>query len=276
MTYSYRDDNDDEELNPDRVLRAMDGAGRGDTLFKGGRSTGDDADEELDVDDGPHLDKRSQDDNQAVPLLALDRLRIGKLKGKGRPPSFQGHSNDNDDDPSYSSGASTPTHNPQGDARAPFRGSGYSPSPQHRPSHLSSTSSASRPHRPNFEKLTVNGGWNSDADGPTRRPNSPRLQSHFSAFADPTSSPPLSPALGATIGSLGRSGRSAARWWSPTSQRRIHPLALGPAFLLGVLLAFSGLLTSNPDSNVISRKLNRYVRAPSGSRCLNVLVVDLP
>lgn len=73
---------------------------------------------------------------------------------------------------------------------------------------------------------------------------------------------PGSPALGATIGSstsssassplnLGRGGGSHSSGWRAiiTGKRKIHPLALGPAFLLGIIMAASGLFTSsNPAS----------------------------
>lgn len=96
--------------------------------------------------------------------------------------------------------------------------------------------------------------------GASRGPSSPRVQGHFPAnitlnspgkrspppeFTD--ASRPHSPALGATIGSSHKSVQSQA-WWSPSSSRRIHPLALGPALVLGMFLAWSGLLGGSGTS----------------------------
>lgn len=69
---------------------------------------------------------------------------------------------------------------------------------------------------------------------------------------------PGSPALGATIGSSSSSsassplnpGRAASGWRAIiTGKRKIHPLALGPAFLLGIILAASGIFSSTDPAS---------------------------
>lgn len=69
---------------------------------------------------------------------------------------------------------------------------------------------------------------------------------------------PGSPALGATIGSSsstsspmisGRGGPSSGWRAIITGKRKIHPLALGPAFLLGIIMAASGLFTSSDPAS---------------------------
>lgn len=69
---------------------------------------------------------------------------------------------------------------------------------------------------------------------------------------------PGSPALGATIGSSsstssptnsGRAGPTSGWRAIITGRRKIHPLALGPAFLLGIILAASGIFSSSDPAS---------------------------
>lgn len=79
---------------------------------------------------------------------------------------------------------------------------------------------------------------------------------------------PSSPALGATIGSssslsssptmAGRTGPTSGWRAIITGRRKIHPLALGPAFLLGIILAVSGIFTSSDPAST-ARWVQLYV-----------------
>lgn len=74
-------------------------------------------------------------------------------------------------------------------------------------------------------------------------------------------SPVSTPTFGSSMaalqaGSLSPSPPGSAGWRKvvangvmPSSKRRIHPLALGPAFLLGVVLALSGIFSSSPSTS---------------------------
>ncbi len=72
-------------------------------------------------------------------------------------------------------------------------------------------------------------------------------------------SPVSTPTFGASMASMQAAAGAGASnpylgWKSYiTGKRRIHPLALGPAFLLGVLLAMSGLFGQKEGSSLTSR-----------------------
>ena len=74
-------------------------------------------------------------------------------------------------------------------------------------------------------------------------------------------SPVSTPTFGASMASMqagagvGAGASNPYLGWKSyiTGKRRIHPLALGPAFLLGVLLAMSGLFGQKEDSSLTSR-----------------------
>ena len=70
----------------------------------------------------------------------------------------------------------------------------------------------------------------------------------------PVATPTFAPSSMASMQNAALAGNPYAGWKSYlTGKRRIHPLALGPAFLFGVLLALSGLFGSREGSSITER-----------------------